>query len=59
MSAATEELLQQIFITEKLIQEKSAMGQDTTQLQEQLDLLREKFNTLNEDLGKNASLLKG
>lgn len=59
MSAATEELLQQIFELEALIQEKKSLGKDTKSLQDRLAVLKEQFDFMNENLNRSEKILKG
>jgi hypothetical protein len=59
MSAATEDLLLQIFEIETLIQEKTSKGCDVTDLNEKLFFLRQKLDTLNENLKNVKHILKG
>lgn len=59
MSAATENLLSQIEMTELMIQEKKRQGQEVSQLEEQLVALKEQLHSLNENLGAGAKILRG
>lgn len=59
MSAATENLLSQIEMTELTIQQKKQQGHDVAQLEEQLIALREQLRFLNENLGAGEKILKG
>ena len=59
MSAATEELLLQIMQLESQIKEFQLQGKDASSLQEQLLFLRERFDSLNENLQKGDRVLKG
>lgn len=59
MSAATEELLQQILELESKIQEAKTSGVNTHVLQEKLILLKEQFDSMNENLNRSEKILKG
>lgn len=59
MSAATEELLQQILDLENKIQEARTVGKNTQILQEKLILLKEQFDSMNENLNRSEKILKG
>lgn len=59
MSAATTELLEQITNLESLISEQRSRGRETNQLESKLQELKEKFETMNEALSGNRSILKG
>ena len=59
MSATTETILLQIVELENRILETRSRGEDCTQLEETLLILRSRFATLNEALGKTQGVLKG
>jgi len=59
MSATTAELLEQIMGLELLIKDQRSHGRETNQLENQLLELKEKFETMNDALSGNRSLLKG
>lgn len=59
MSAATEELLQQILDIETKIQEARIIGKNTQVLQEKLVALKEQFDSMNENLNRSEKILKG
>jgi len=59
MSAATEELLQQILEIEETIKIHLKSGKDTFVLQEKLVLLKEQLQLMNETLNKSDKILRG
>jgi hypothetical protein len=59
MSATSETLLLQIVELENRLLESHARGEDCSQLEETLLLLKGKFITMNEALGKTQGILKG
>lgn len=59
MSATTESLLLQIIDLESRINETRSRGENTSQLEETLLVLKSQFATLNEALNKPQGLLKG
>ena len=59
MSATSETLLLQIVELENRLLELRSQGEDTSQLEETLSLLKNKFIIMNEALGKPQGVLKG
>lgn len=59
MSASTENLLLQIIELEQKILESKARGKNSIELEETLSLLKGRFTTMNEALGKSQGILKG
>lgn len=59
MSATTESLLLQIIDLENRINETRSRGENTSQLEETLLMLKSQFATLNEALNKPQGVLKG
>jgi len=59
MSATSETLLLQIIELENRLLESRARGEDSSQLEETLSLLKGRFATMNEALGKTQGILKG
>ena len=59
MSAATEELLEQIFILESQIQELKNKGQNVADFEFRLLELKDKFQLMNETLKNGKNVLKG
>ena len=59
MSATSETLLLQIVELENRLLELRGQGADSSQLEETLSLLKNKFIIMNEALGKPQGVLKG
>lgn len=59
MSATSETLLLQIVELENRLLELRSQGEDSSQLEETLSLLKNKFIIMNEALGKPQGVLKG
>ena len=59
MSATSETLLLQIVELENRLLELRSRGEDSSQLEETLSLLKNKFIIMNEALGKPQGVLKG
>jgi hypothetical protein len=59
MSATSETLLLQIVELENRLLELRGQGEDSSQLEETLSLLKNKFIIMNEALGKPQGVLKG
>ena len=59
MSATSETLLLQIVELENRLLESRARGEDSSQLEETLSLLKGRFSTMNEALSKTQGILKG
>lgn len=59
MSAATEELLEQILVLEEKISESKVRGVDASSLEDQLLQLKERFLLMNENLRNGKNVLKG
>lgn len=59
MSAATEELLEQITQLETLLLESKRAGRDASRFEEKLVELRARLSFMNENLSKNDRVLKG
>ena len=59
MSATSETLLLQIVELENRLLELRSQGEDSSQLEETLSLLKGRFITMNEALGKPQGILKG
>lgn len=59
MSATSETLLLQIVELENRLLELRSQGEDSSQLEETLSLLKNKFIIMNEALGKPQGILKG
>lgn len=59
MSASTETLLLQIIELENMINESKLRGEDCTQMEEMLFVLRGKFSMMNEALKRTQGVLKG
>lgn len=59
MSAATEELLEQILALEEKVSESKARGVDVSSLEDQLLQLKERFLLMNENLRNGKNVLKG
>jgi hypothetical protein len=59
MSATSETLLLQIVELENRLLESRSRGEDSSQLEETLSLLKGRFTMMNEALGKPQGILKG
>jgi len=58
MSAATERLVEQINLVEQAIKTADAIGQDSSPLKQDLQLLQQKLATSNKALNEGKQILK-